>query len=88
LSILLSSETYRGLFKNGSFLAKFSSLQNLKVVIYKGGVATADFSKIETQKKALYVPLKGTPERVILIWGQASRRQFYEKLEKVTEFLR
>jgi len=33
LSILLSSETYRGLFKNGSFLAKFSSLQNLEPVI-------------------------------------------------------
>ena len=41
------------LSRNRSFLAKFSSLQNLKVFIYKGGVATAGFSKIEMQKKAL-----------------------------------
>jgi len=32
------------------------------------GVVTADFSKIEMQKKALYVRLKGIPEGVIFLF--------------------
>jgi len=66
--------------KNGSFLVKFSSLQNLKVTIYKGFkiskrpkypknrvLKIANFSKIEMQKKALSVHFKNIPEGVIFL---------------------
>ncbi len=66
--------TYALPFKNSTFLVKISNVQKLKMAIYKGlviseeqkypknRVAIADFSKIETRKKALYVRLKGIPE--------------------------
>lgn len=59
--------TYALPFKNRTFLAKISDVQKLKMAIYKGfrvserskkdkkDVVITDFSKIETQKKALYV---------------------------------
>ena len=66
--------TYTFPLENHHFLTKFSDVQKLKMAIYKGlviseeqkypknRVVIADFSKIETRKKALYVRLKGIPE--------------------------
>lgn len=66
--------TYALPLKNCHFLTEFSDVQKLKMAIYKGfrvserskkakkDVAIADFSKIETRKKALYARLKGIPE--------------------------
>ena len=59
------------------FFGLFSLPQNLKVAIYKGyrvlkrskkakkDVVIADFSKIETRLKVLYVRKKGIPEGVL-----------------------
>jgi len=66
--------SYGFTLKNGSFLTKFSPLQNLKVATYKGfkildrpkypktGYLIAVFLEIEALKKALSVRLKGIPK--------------------------